>query len=151
MMGFGIGVCRGGPITLQVIFLDHCSVSIFFCFESEICLRMYTNLNKLYAGNKDVKYIYIAPGGSEMLPCRHIQIFRGLSIPSSNKQIKTICPQTGNTMIVQPQPTVTTAVFTLVGDHYYTTSIVLSLICLFCGSGWKISPVLYVMEEGKGG
>ena len=60
-----------------------------------------------------------------MLPCRHIQIFRGLPIPSSDKQIKTICPQTGNTMIVQPQPTVTTAVFTLVGDYYYTTSIVL--------------------------
>eukprot|EP00731_Ephydatia_muelleri_P007514 Em0003g1762a len=65
----------------------------------------------------------------------------------------TLQQQTGSTVVfVQPQPTVTTAVFTPVGDYYYTTSIVLSFICFFCGTWWSLCctiPAIFVASSAR--
>eukprot|EP00731_Ephydatia_muelleri_P007568 Em0003g1816a len=67
--------------------------------------------------------------------------------PQANQQ------QTGNTVVVvQRQPTVTTAVLTPVGDYYYTASIVLSFICFFCGSWWSLCctiPAIFVASSAR--
>ncbi|KAL5503530.1 hypothetical protein EMCRGX_G010494 [Ephydatia muelleri] len=58
--------------------------------------------------------------------------------------------QTDSTVFVQPQPIVSTAVFTPVGDYYYTASIIFSFICFFCGSWWSLCctiPAIFVASS----
>ncbi|KAL5503598.1 hypothetical protein EMCRGX_G010571 [Ephydatia muelleri] len=78
--------------------------------------------------------------------------YAGYTPPSYYPQSAT-SQQTGNTVVVvQPQPTVTTAVFTPVGDYNYTASIVLSFICFFCGSWWSLCctiPAIFVASSAR--
>ena len=61
--------------------------------------------------------------------------------------------QASNTVVVvQSQPKVTTAVFTPVGDYYYTISVVLTFLCFFCGSWWSLCctiPAIFVASAAR--
>ncbi|KAL5503536.1 hypothetical protein EMCRGX_G010501 [Ephydatia muelleri] len=94
------------------------------------------------------------PGRSLPTPGRSLPTTgRCLPQPSSILSTRWALITTGSTVVfVQPQPTVTTAVFTPVGDYYYTTSIVLSFICFFCGTWWSLCctiPAIFVASSAR--
>eukprot|EP00731_Ephydatia_muelleri_P007571 Em0003g1819a len=73
--------------------------------------------------------------------------------PSPPSYPQATSQQESNTVVVvQRQPTVTTTVITPVGDYYYTASIVLTFICLFCGSWWSLCctiPAIFMASSAK--
>ncbi|KAL5503579.1 hypothetical protein EMCRGX_G010551 [Ephydatia muelleri] len=73
--------------------------------------------------------------------------------PSPPSYPQATSQQESNTVVVvQRQPTVTTTVITPVGDYYYTASIVLTFICLFCGSWWSLCctiPAIFMASSAR--